>query len=269
MPWADAVKRSMKKCFNHCSPRPSNYVNESVVAWSFDMNLRHEALEKVLSKMPMFENMAQTYKSNGGQQGKEDFIRCYGGVAYEAINEARTNYTRGMKRVFFSGPTTGINPSDTSLTRFGKYQIAMGCLQNDKHIEVTGQNGNLLRSLLRCMLCMSCLCVFCLVYQVTVNPRLGEDMTVLALSAILNGRLRTNDAVFKMVTDGYKIGGVPTMTDQDTVTLKETFTSICSVRHEAMMLQVGFVRGLLMCMLIHLSATFFVLLRTGGSWQGV
>ena len=55
------------------------------------------------------------------------------------------------------------------------------------------------------------------------------------LSAVLDGQLRTNSAVFKMVTDCYRSGALPTM-----VACSESviFSSVVSVVHEAILLQV-------------------------------
>ena len=68
-----------------------------------------------------------------------------------------------------------------------------------------------------------------------LNPVLGDDMSVEKLSGILKGKLRSHPAVFKMVTDCYRSGGMPVMRGVQELT---SFSSVVSVVHEAIVLQV-------------------------------
>jgi hypothetical protein len=70
---------------------------------------------------------------------------------------------------------------------------------------------------------------------VTINPILGDEMNVERLSAILKGKIRTNACVFKMLTDCYRSGIMPCLNATTELT---TFSSVVSVLHEAILLQV-------------------------------
>ena len=87
--------------------------------------------------MPHLLALTRVYDNQTGDKATEKFIETYGSMAYAAINEARTNLTRGIKRKWFSGPTTGAEPKDPTMSIFGTYQLAMGCLEHDKHTAVT------------------------------------------------------------------------------------------------------------------------------------
>ena len=60
-------------------------------------------------------------------------------------------------------------------------------------------------------------------------------MNVERLSAILKGKIRTNACVFKLLTDCYRNGAMPCM---DATTELTTFSSVVSIVHEAILLQV-------------------------------
>ena len=87
-------------------------------------------------------------------------------------------------------------------------------------------------------------------------------MNVEELTAILRGKIRTNDAVFKLITNCYRSGSLPCMR---TVSELTEFSAVVSVPHEAICLQVFSTcldySGHPLSLLVHLSTTFFVLLR--------
>ena len=83
-------------------------------------------------------------------------------------------------------------------------------------------------------------------------------MNVEELSQILRGRIRTNNPVFRILTDCYRNGGLPCLSQVDDMV---PFSSVVSVLHEAIMLQVSLFYGPFVSLLVHLSTTIFVLLR--------
>jgi hypothetical protein len=149
MTWSALVKGYAKKCFYHCSPGPSNDILACLPNWSIDKKCRDQGLRKMLQRCPDLYRHANDYRyptpvalpgvvhvTRPHKRALEHFVDDYCLVAYDSLNDARNNLTRGVKRVFFTGPTSGEFPNDPTLSMFGTYQIAMGSLAGDTHSEV-------------------------------------------------------------------------------------------------------------------------------------
>jgi hypothetical protein len=202
--------------------------------------------------MPHLLALTRVYDNQTGDKATEKFIETYGSMAYGAINEARTNLTRGIKRKWFSGPTTGAEPKDPTMSIFGTYQLAMGCLEHDKHTTVTHWVGYTAIIWVGYTACTHLFYLVCL--KVTINPVLGE-LTLDELRCCVNGRLRTNSAVFKMITDGFRKGGIAT--NRHAVHATTKFSDIVSITHEALILQV---MSIMSVVLVHRCLCWFIFL---------
>ena len=124
MTWIDFVRAVAKKCYYLSTPHSDNGVSACNANWSMNTNCRDHVLRIMLQPCPDLKRLADTYKpplsahsfiTRKTKSQEEHFIDDYADVAYKAMNQARGDLTRGIKRVFFSGPTSGPTPKDTSL----------------------------------------------------------------------------------------------------------------------------------------------------------
>jgi hypothetical protein len=94
-------------------------------------------------------------------------------------------------------------------------------------------------------------------------------MNVERLLSILHGRIRTHEMVFKMITDCYRSGSLPCMGQVNELT---TFSSVVSVLHEAILLQVCSLAAYVWSILVPVGSPVyyhFCFASTPGQNQGV
>ena len=182
MTWTDYVRAITKKCYYLSTPHSDDTVSSCIANWSMNINCRDQVLRMMLQRCPDLKRLADTYApplsahsfiTRKPKSREEHFVDDYCHIAYNAMNQARGNLTRGIKRVFFSGATSGPNPKDESLSIFGTYQLTMGSLAGDTHREVRKTRPTIYAPCFRCDARVRFFCLFVLKgnHQPGVGPR--------------------------------------------------------------------------------------------------
>jgi hypothetical protein len=123
-----------------CNPSGENGILKCVPSWSLNKQCQSNALDLVLERYPDFKANISILNYGKdrphGQTCLQAFVLDHSLMAQKAINQARTNLTRAIKRNFFNpgknAATRHIAPEPHDLA-WGPFQLAKGCLKNEPH----------------------------------------------------------------------------------------------------------------------------------------
>ena len=156
------VTDSCRKTYYMCTPGGDDGILQCVPTWSIHKNCKHDAIVKVLKYYPLMNTIISSASCN--VEGKPPatthrdwFIQNFTTLSLKAMNGARSNLTRAIKRNFFQpGMTaaTRMNVPSPHCVVWGKYQLAKGCLKNEQNCEVRAFVEIIMYVLLQqCFLC--------------------------------------------------------------------------------------------------------------------
>ena len=138
------VQDSCRQTYYMCKPGGDNGILKCVPTWSIHKNCKHDALMKVLKYYPLMDSIISSSGCSVGNRPpgtseREWFIENYAKMSHSAMNGARSNLTRAMKRNFFQPGMTAATrqqPPDPHCILWGPFQLAKGCLKNEQNVAV-------------------------------------------------------------------------------------------------------------------------------------
>jgi len=139
------LRDAMRKCYYMCHPGGEDGISHTVPAWSQNGLCKGDALNRVLDHYPDFKaivassNFGKKYRTKD-QSALQAFTAEYAKKALTAMNSARSNFTRAIKRNFFQPGMDDRHAKvpDPNCTIYGEFQLAKGCLKNEQNVTVRG-----------------------------------------------------------------------------------------------------------------------------------